>query len=221
MKSRTVFAIGAASLALVSTAAAATQAPTSVTYTARVFMRGMKITVPAGWTVHEDHPGEFNLASPAGRLAETNIHFWLDPIPTAPHGVVLPTLGRTPSALIGWLRANDNFVVSTPTPRRVARGVAATSVDLDVAATAPREDPSCTNPCLTYFVFKGPGYHFGYGTGQDEPVRLYFATLHQGSATHTFTISVDTPSANAFKAMLPVAATILATVRLPQRISAG
>lgn len=138
----------------------------TVTYTAKIFMRGMKVTVPnAGWRIHEDHPGEFNLASPSGRLAGTNIHFWLDPIPTAPHGVVLRNVGRTPSALISWLRSNDNFVVAAPKARKIARGIAARSVDLDVAATAPREDPSCPNPCVTYFVFKGPGYRFPYGTG--------------------------------------------------------
>ncbi len=56
-----------------------------VTYTAKVFMPGMKVTVPtSGWTVYEDHPGEFNLASPPGKMAGTNIHFWLDPYASTP-----------------------------------------------------------------------------------------------------------------------------------------
>ena len=54
-----------------------------VTYTARVFMRGMKVTLPnAGWTVSEDAPGELKLAAPPpGQMHETNIGFWLDPRP--------------------------------------------------------------------------------------------------------------------------------------------
>src|SRR2546426_6139187 len=53
-------------------------ASAQVTYTTQVFMAGMKVTFPSdGWSVYEDHPGEFNLAAPSP--AEANIHFWLDP----------------------------------------------------------------------------------------------------------------------------------------------
>ena len=64
-----------------------------VTHTAQVFMPGMKVTVPtSGWTVYEDHPGEFNLASPPGTTAGTNIHFWLDPRASTPHDRPIPTV---------------------------------------------------------------------------------------------------------------------------------
>ena len=62
-------ASGAAGLAASSpppaSSSATSSSPGPVTYTAQVFMPGMKVTVPtSGWTVYEDHPGEFNLASP-------------------------------------------------------------------------------------------------------------------------------------------------------------
>jgi hypothetical protein len=192
-----------------------------VTYSARVFMRGMKVTTPAGWAIHEDHPGEFNLASPPGALAGTNIHFWLDPIPTAPHGVVLPNVGRTPSALVAWLRLNRNFIASHPVQRRIAGSLKAVSVDLDVAASAPREDPGCPISCITYFIFKGRGYSFPFGTGHGELTRLYFATLGPKGSHQTFTVAVDTPSPKAFNALAPIASNILASMRLPKRVSAG
>src|SRR5712691_7547628 len=190
----------------------------SVTYTAHVFMRGMKVTVPnAGWRVHEDHPGEFNLAAPPGGDNATHIHFWLDPIATAPHGIVLPNVGRTPAALVAWLRHNPNFVVSAPTRRRIAHGLRTTSLALDVSADAPKEDPTCTAPCVTYFVFRGLHYNFPYGTAHGFPIRLYFASLRHGTKTHTFTISVDTPSPAAFKAVVPLAEKISRASGCPRR----
>jgi hypothetical protein len=195
----------------------------SVTYTARVFMRGMKVSLPsAGWTVSEDAPGELKLAAPSGPMGGMEIHFWLDPRVSAAHGVVLPRVGRTPAALIEWLRGNSNFVVSAPATRQIAHGLLAKSATLDLAATAPREDPSCPGPCLTYFVIRGRDYNHEFGTGRGEPVRLYFTRLRRGSErAHTFAICVDAPSAKVLWAVIPAAEKILASVRLPTKVSAG
>jgi hypothetical protein len=180
-------------------------------------MRGMQVTVPsAGWKVGEDHPGEFNVGSPGG----TSIKFWLDPIAANPGAAVAPGVGRTPAALIRWLRGNPNFAVSPPKTRRIAGGLAALSVDLDVTATAPREDPGCPGPCITWFVFGEPR-PFGFGTGEGEPVRLYLATLGSGTSRHTFAVAVDTPSPAAFRKIAPVADRILASVKLPAKVTAG
>jgi hypothetical protein len=203
--------------ALVPATAAAASAP--ITYTAKVFMRGMTVTTPAGWRVHEDHPGEFNLAGPVGAME--NIHFWLDPAAIAHDNTVLPEVGRTPGALITWLRSDSDFIVTVPTTRVIAGGLKTQVVDLDVAASAPRQDPGCPGPCLGEFAFNGPHYHFSYGTGRGEPIRLYFATLGSGATEHTLLISLDTPSARAFKTVLPVASRILASVRLPPRVTTG
>jgi hypothetical protein len=186
-------------------------------------MGGMKASVPsARWTLSEDAPGELKLAAPPGRMQGTQIGFWLDPRASAAHGVVLPHVGRTPAALIKWLRGNSNFIVSAPVSRRIAHGLAAKSLSLDLSTTAPREDPSCPGPCLTYFVIRGPNYDHEYGTGRGEPVRFYFATLRRGSRrTHTFAIVVYAPSAKTFRAVIPTAEKIVAGVRLPAKVSAG
>jgi hypothetical protein len=195
-----------------------------VPYTAQVFMRGMKVSLPsASWTVSEDAPGELKLAAPAGPMNGTVIGFWLDPLAAKPPGVVLPHVGRTPAALIKWLRGNPLFVVSAPATRRIAHGLLAKSVNLDVAATAPRMDPSCPGPCLDgYFVIRGPGYNHEYGTGRGEPISFYFATLRRGSKKpHTFAVVVDAPSAKTFRSVIPAAEKILARLRLPAKVSAG
>ena len=191
-----------------------------VTHTAQVFMPGMKVTVPtSGWTVYEDHPGEFNLASLSGKTAGTSIHFWLDPYASTPHDAPIRTAGRTPAALIGWLRSNRDLVVSAPVSQRIAHGIEAARVDLDVSATAPRSDPGCPGPCLAYFVW--PRFGFDYGTARGEPIRLYFASLGTGTNTHTFVISVDAPNAKTFSAVIPAAGKIIDSVRLPAIVSAG
>ncbi|HSS90024.1 MAG TPA: hypothetical protein VLL69_11945 [Streptosporangiaceae bacterium] len=185
-----------------------------------MFMPGMKVTVPAsGWTVYEDHPGEFNLASPPGQVAGTNIHFWLDPYASTPHDRPIRAAGRTPAALIGWLRSNPDFIVSAPVSQRIAHGIRAASVDLDVSAAAPRSDPSCPGPCLAWLVW--PRFGFDYGTGRGEPIRLVFATLGTGTKTHTFVISVDAPDAKTFSAVIPTAEKIIDSVSLPETVSAG
>src|SRR5215213_1466329 len=101
-------------------------------------MRGMTVSLPsAGWDDSEDAPGELKLAAPSGPMVGTEIHFWLDPRASAARGVVLPRVGRTPDALTEWLRGNSNFVVSAAATRRIARGLVAKSVNLDLSATAP------------------------------------------------------------------------------------
>jgi len=207
----------AASTSLAAGSSAASRS--SLVYTTREFLPGMRVALPgANWTVHHDLPGLFSVLASRGSGHGTEIFFWLDPIATAPHGVILRKVGRTPAALIAWFRQDRNFVVSAPVTRRIAHGLAATSIDLNVAATAPREDPGCPTPCLTYFVFANAD---PYGTGHGEPVRLFFATIHAGKRAHTFAVAVDTPSAASFEAVIKPAGVILANVRLPASVSTG
>jgi len=204
------------------TATATRSTRVSVERTAHVFMRGMTMTVPDdSWQVHEDHYGEFNLQEHTGPAKDTHLHFWLDPYAAATHGVILPNVKRTPAALVAWLRHDPRFVVTPPVRRRIAGGLVALSVDLDVAKTAPKEDPSCPAACVTYLVGKGARYHFEYGTGFDNPNRFYFANLHSGDARHTLVVAVDTLSPAAFAAAIPAVERILASVRLPATITTG
>ena len=104
--------------------------------------------------VYEDHPGEFNLASPDGEMAGTNIHFWLDPYASTPHDRPIRTAGRTPTALIRWLRGNPNFIVSAPVNRRIAHGTEAASVDL--TSRPPRRAPIPVAPAHAWPTLSGP-----------------------------------------------------------------
>src|SRR5262249_51874405 len=135
-----------------------------VTYVAKVFMRGMKVTVPsadpsAGWTVYEDHPGEFNLVAP-DRFRRTHIHFLQDPLASSTHDKPIPGVGQTPTALIAWLRQNPDLVESAPRPATIAGHVQGVSVDVGVSKKAPSTNPECGGPCLDWLVFQGRNYGF-------------------------------------------------------------
>ncbi len=179
-----------------------------VTYTARTFMKGMKVTVPSeDWTVYEDHPGEFNIAAPSP--AEANIHFWLDPYPSLRDDKPLSGVERTAPALINWMSGNKNFKVSDRRSVQID-GIAATTLLLDL-----------TGECIDYLVFQATTYDFPYGTCPGSPAQLYFATLRAGAKSHTLVIAVDAKNKKTFASIVQPANKIIASVSLPAQISAG
>jgi hypothetical protein len=172
-------------------------------------MAGMEVTVPSdGWSVFEDHPGEFNLAAPAPATA--NVHFWLDPYPSLADDEPTPGVGRTPAAIIAWMKGNPSFIVSAPKTVRIAGGTKATTFTLNLS-----------DGCIDYFIFRAPGYDFPYGTCPGTPVRLFLATLGNGAKAHTFVIAIDAKNKKTFAAVDPAAERIIATVMLPRTVSAG
>jgi len=195
--------VGLVAVGTAASASAVTVSP--VTYTTKVFMPGMQVTVPdAGWRIHQDHKGQFTVGPSNG----PTIHFWLDPIASTPKtDTPVAGVGRTAAALIAWLRHNPNFVVSSPVTRTIGAGLKMTSVDLDVSPNAPQVDPSCPGPCLDYFIFKGED---PFGTGRGEPVRLYVAPL----GGHTLLIAIDVPSKGALKSAIQSSTHVLGSVRL-------
>jgi hypothetical protein len=189
-----------------------------VTYTARRWLPGLKVIAGPGWTVYEDQPGEFSLKGP-NRLGESYIHFWLDPRAAGPLGAPLAKpVGRSPGALIKWLRGNRNLVVSLPMRRVVAGSLPTTTVKLDLSPRAPREDPTCTAPCLTYFVFRGPGYDFPFGTARGELVKLYLGTVRRDGQVHTLEILVSA-SAKFFKQVTAITDEMLSKTKIPPNLT--
>ena len=193
----------------------------SITYTAKHWLTGLKVVVPnAGWTIYEDQAGEFSLKTPAA-LGDGYLHFWLDPHASGLLGAPLSkSVGGSPSALIEWLRSNPNLLVSSPRPRRVAGTTNWKSVKLDLSRRAPKEDPSCTVPCLTYFVFRGSGYDFPFGTARGELVRLYLRTVRRSGHPHTMAILISGP-ARTFASIDRIASAILAKTQLPPYLKTG
>lgn len=190
-------------------------APSPHTYTTHSFLVGMNVTFSDNdWQVEFDGDGEFklHLTDHTGAV----IFFWLDPIAyDSDHAVGHPT---TPADVLSYLKSNPNLVISGETTRPVGDGIDALSFDLDVSASAPKEDPSCSGPCYSYFFVNDSSGGFSFGTGLGEPVRMYIASIGSGATSHVFVIALDNQNpldTAGWTELIAKADGVLATVRLP------
>ena len=191
------------------------------TLSSKRFRPRVTVRAPSGWTVTIDNGHAFVLRSAGGTRTSDQIGFFLDPYASAgdgpkhPGGAPLTGVSRTPLGLVAWLRANPELIATRPSTTRFGRPVlTARSIDIDLSAKAPKEDPHCPGPCLSYLAFRGPGYKFPYGTGRGEPARISFALIRIGSEVHTLVITVDSPSKATFRQVLPAAAAMVKSLKI-------
>ena len=205
-------------------------------YTTRYFLHGMRVKVPGnGWTSQQDSTTEFKLSPPGYPDPSTApvIRFWIDPRVTTPcTDQALPARLTTPARAVHWLTTNKNFLVSTATRTTIAGHLAALGVDYDVSPSAPKCDPSCPSSCIDYFAFFGgpqpdatdlnpahtPGIKDGFGTGANDPVRLYLAHIGNPSHSHLLMVGVETPNGTDQAQLRVEAAAMLAHLRLPTKL---
>jgi hypothetical protein len=189
-------------------------------YTTRCLLPGMRVIVPAGgWTSQHDSPIEFTLWPPHTPSSDpTPIHFWIDPHASTPctdHFVSADL--STPAKIVGWLKQDKNLIISGPRRTSIAGHIAALSVDLNTTPKAPRCSPSCSGPCIDYFLFKAPNFHSDvYGTGRGEFVRLWFAQI--GPPAHLLMAGTDALTKGRFATLNAAMPKILASLRLPQKL---
>jgi hypothetical protein len=170
--------------------------------------------------ISNDHA--FALSSPYGSgNAGDQVAFFLDPYASSgsgrkhPGGVRLQGISRTPTGLVTWFRQNPWLVVTAP--RTVELGtpvLTAKTIDVDLSAKAPKEEPQCPAACISYLAFRGPGYEFPYGTARGAPARLYFAEIRIGTQVHTLAIAFDSASKRTFRQVLPAATAIVESLRV-------
>ena len=185
------------------------------TYTTHSFLAGMSVTISdSDWKVEFDGDGEFklHLADHPGAV----IFFWLDPIAyDTDHVAGHPA---TPADVLSYLKSNPNLVITGETTRPIGDGIDALSFDLDLSASAPKEDPSCPGPCYSYLFLNDSSGGFSFGTGLGEPVRMYIASIGSGTTSHVFAIALDNqdpPDTAGWTELTAKADSVLATVRLP------
>jgi hypothetical protein len=200
-------------------------------YTTQYFLPGMRVSLPgSGWSSPQDSTTELNL-HPPGYSASPSVRFWVDPRLSTPcSDKVIPVHITTPAEAVHWFRSNPNMIVSPPRRTTIAGHVAAVTVDVNLTASAPRCSPSCSGPCIDYFLFftgtgplatdAAPGHTPGikdlFGSGRGELVRFYFAEI--AKPAHLFVIGVDTYNKHDFTALTPVASKLLARLQLPSKL---
>jgi hypothetical protein len=186
------------------------------------FLPGLGITIPAGWTASETDDGEISLA-PADR-PDDKLLIWKDLAAVVTHnrdgtlGHVLPDVGRTEAALIEWLTTTKDFeILSAPKAQTVGDSIKGTELMAGVSSTADFGEPECPdNPrCVAFFTDPA---HWGedfYAIGGDEVARIFIGTAHFPEGDHTFFVTLDTPSQAELAAFAPIAAPIIASLKLP------
>jgi hypothetical protein len=190
-------------------------------------LRGLRLTLPRGWSSTENDQGELNLI-PRGHPGDT-LFVWIDMAAvksTGPgHGTtILTNVGRTPAALVSWLTSNPDFqVVSPPKATKIARRIPATTLTMGVSAAANYGDPECpSNPrCADFFtrpVLWGSGF---YGIGYPEEVQLSLAAIKRGTHEHTVIVALDATNDADMAALRAATHSVVASFRLPRSVTAG
>jgi hypothetical protein len=205
-------------------------------HTTRYFLRGMRVSVPGRrWVSLQDSTTEFKLSPPGYSDPSTApvIRFWIDPHVSTPcTDEVLPINLTTPARALRWMQTNKNFHVTATGRTRIAGHLAALRLDYDVSPNAPKCDPSCPSSCIDYFMFMGgpqpdatdlapthtPGIKDGFGTGADDPVRLYLARIGRPAHSHLFMVGVETPNRTDMARLRADATEMLRHLQLPTKL---
>ena len=134
--------------------------------------------------------------------------------------VAVAGIRRLFGRVLRWMRHNKNLIVSASRRTTIAVHVAATSVDVNVRATAPCCVPACPAACMDYFLFRAPGTRPNHT--EQEPANSCGSTSPKsGYRPHVFVVGTDvgTPETKSVFATLNAnAAKMLASVRLPAKL---
>src|SRR5215207_1392154 len=161
------------------------------TYTSEVFETQLTYTVPEGWKMFEDEPGQFGLA-----LLENDgpcLCVWRDVRAAAKSCVEEPELGVGSSALdiANWLAAHEGLDTTEPQPVSVG--------ELQGYVIDVRLDPDWTGTCPfsngdpTVMTLVGTSISQGvhWGTAKGSSQRYYLLDLGENGADGSIAITVE------------------------------
>ncbi|HEX6787643.1 MAG TPA: hypothetical protein VF091_00265 [Gaiellaceae bacterium] len=190
---------------------------------------GLQFTLPRGWSSGENDQGELNLVPPGRPQARLFVWMDVEAVKSAGKGhgtTVLRNIGRTSPDLVSWLTTNSDFlVVAPPKPTRIAERIPATTLTVGVSKSANYGDPGCpANPrCADLFTNHWWGTN-SYGIGGAEEVQLSISSIKRGAARDTLIVALDAGTGTdngGLVTLRRVVRPILASFRLPERVSAG
>ena len=184
------------------TSTAATSAPTSVkpfphmplppgTYTSEVFKTPLTYTVPDGWKMFEDEPGQFGLA-----LLENDgpcLCVWRDVRAAAKSCAEEPEpgVGSSSADIVNWLATREGLDTTEPQPVSIG--------ELDGYMIDVRMDPDWTNDCPfsngepIVMTLVGTDISAGvhWGTDKSSAQRYYLLDLGEDGADGNIAITVE------------------------------
>lgn len=178
-------------------------AGTYATSGAAAFLRGLQVTVPAGWFSDEQDAGEFNL-HPVGQ-PDDSIFFWKDLLatPNDQAGTQLASVSGTATDIVEWLTANPDLIVTTPRQTMIGQvPVAMVDVRVSRAAKTPKNSDCHADPCV-WFLRDMKHWDHPFAIAQGDIARFYFGTIGQASDPHMLAVEIegrgfDAPALDAF-----------------------
>jgi hypothetical protein len=117
---------------------------------------------------------------------------------------------------LGWLKSNPRLVVRDQTKRTLDDGLQALSFDLDLSATASKEDPSCPTLCYSHLSVNEP--REPYGTAKGERAHMYLTTIGTGATSDILRIVLDNgdpADPEGWTQLTRAAKNVLASLQLP------
>jgi len=144
------------------------------TYTSEIFKPPVTYTVPAGWKMFEDEPGQFGLGLGAGE--GPCVCFWRDVRAASTECVEEPQPGVGASAadISTWLAQHKGLKTTKPTPVQVS-GLTGYMIDVNL-------DPAWRGQCqgaISVPILVGTGLGTGvfWGSEADTSQRIYLLDL--------------------------------------------
>jgi len=130
---------------------------------------------------------------------------------------IVPEVPRTAEGIEAYWRSDPNLVVSPSEPATIGDGIPATTFVLTISPDAMFIDPDCPvfPRCADFFT--DPRFWDGgvAGVGAPAAVRIYFATIPNGSRTHLLAVLLEGSDEAALEALTQEAAPIIASLRFP------
>jgi hypothetical protein len=188
------------------------------------FLRGLTLTLPAGWSSAEQDAGEFELHQGSDANQVNQISFWIDVVPWV-NGEARPELGTTADGFADYLLGDTRLTVSEgptrtfgvrgPDSLSVADTVQARSLSVILSDSATTE-PDVAHDCpaeaciglLTDPVHWQGASELLRDMPVDDPVclcseavRLYVASIGRDLFPHTLVIAVATAGADPLQSL--------------------
>ena len=158
------------------------------TYSSEVFATPVTYTVPAGWKMFEDEPGQFGLALVAND--RPCVCFWRDVRAAAASCAEEPEAGVGASAadITTWLARHKGLKTTTPKAVRVG-GLSGYVIDVAM-------DPAWTGQCdgeTSVPTLVGTGISSGvhWGSSAQSSQRIYLLDLGEDGANGNIAINIE------------------------------
>lgn len=146
-------------------------------YTSQVFATPITFTVPAGWKVFEDEPGQFGLARVANDGPPLLVLRDIDAGAADCSMSAVSGVSRDPESLATWISTQDGLVASEPEPVNVS-GLDGYSVDVTMDDTWSQVCPSGdTAPSVPLIVGSGLSNGVQWGVAGGENSRYIVLSL--------------------------------------------